>query len=101
LSEEDSSVERMHGVDLTFVEDHLADGPFEAVMTVVALLGAWTVALALGLWIGGRLGRAWHDAFGGPAWLLRRGRALEQFGTGLAILVVSALFIGVVMGAVL
>jgi hypothetical protein len=87
-------------VDLTFIEDHLSDGPFEAAMTVVALLGAWALVLALGIRIGPRLGSAWDQIFGTPGWLLRKGRSLEQLGTGLAVLVASAIFVGVVVGAV-
>jgi ABC-type dipeptide/oligopeptide/nickel transport system permease component len=88
-------------VDLDFVEDHLAGGPFEVVLTLIALLVAWLLSIWLGSAIGMRLGQAWAGVFGTPHWVVMRGQTMPAFGSELGVLTVSLLYIGVVIGAII
>jgi hypothetical protein len=87
-------------VDLDFIEKHLKGGPFEVVLTLLALLGALAAALPVGSWIGARVARAWADVFGPARWLADRGQDLASFGRGVGVLTTLILYIGVVIGAV-
>lgn len=81
-----------------FIEKHLEGGPFEVVLTLLALLGGLLGAIVLGRRIGFRIGQACDDIFGPRQF--SSGRGYPELGRGLGALTSVVFYIGTVIGAV-